>query len=72
MEKKVKKNYESPQLTVVTFRTERGYATSSVSGGGLFGLHDPFLDNGGDAWGGSSGGSNHFGGWTDNGNSAWD
>ena len=35
MEKKVKKNYESPQLTVVTFRTERGYAASEV--------HDGFL-----------------------------
>ena len=26
--KKEKKNYESPQLTVVEFRTERGFATS--------------------------------------------
>ena len=28
MEKKEKKNYEVPGLTVVTFKTERGYAGS--------------------------------------------
>lgn len=38
MEKKVKKNYESPQLTVVTFRTERGYAESGVTRDGFLGL----------------------------------
>lgn len=38
MEKKVKKNYESPQLTVVTFRTERGYASSGMERDGFLSL----------------------------------
>ncbi len=38
MEKKVKKNYESPQLTVVTFRMERGYASSGMERDGFLGL----------------------------------
>ncbi|MBQ8703200.1 MAG: hypothetical protein IJ524_02360 [Bacteroidales bacterium] len=29
--KEEKKQYEAPQLTVVTFRTERGYAASSLN-----------------------------------------
>lgn len=28
MKRKTKKNYEAPQLTTVSFRAERGYATS--------------------------------------------
>lgn len=28
MDKKKKKNYETPQLTAVTFKAERGYAAS--------------------------------------------
>lgn len=31
MEKKEKKTYEAPALTVVTFKTERGYALSSLA-----------------------------------------
>ena len=31
MDKKKKKNYETPQLTAVTFRAERGYATSGAA-----------------------------------------
>lgn len=30
MEKTMKRQYESPQLTVVRFQTERGYAISSA------------------------------------------
>lgn len=36
MEKTMKRQYESPQLTVVRFRTERGYA---ISGTDLFDFH---------------------------------
>ena len=31
MEKKEKQTYEAPALTVVTFKTERGYALSSLA-----------------------------------------
>ena len=31
MEQKGKKNYEAPQLTTVTFKTERGYASSNLT-----------------------------------------
>lgn len=31
MKENVKKHYEAPQLTVVTFKAERGYASSNKS-----------------------------------------
>lgn len=71
MGKRKKKSYEAPQLTVATFRAERGYAASGLFN--LFGLGDTYNDRGGDAWSdGASSGSNRFGGWSDNGGSAWD
>ena len=69
---KQKKEYEAPQLTVVTFKTERGYA---ASGRGILTLGNAWDNNGGNAWDGSASGGNggHFGsGWTDNGGSAWE
>ena len=38
MKRKTKKDYEAPQLTVVSFRAERGYATSTAQRDGLLGL----------------------------------
>ena len=69
-----KKKYEAPQLTVVTFKTEQGYATSSLGASGAFGLGDAWSNESSDAWDGSSSSSgNRFGGgWTDNGGSAWE
>jgi len=72
MIKKEKRLYETPVLTVVSFRTERGYASSGtdeVSGRGILGS----WFSGDDAWGGSSSGSgSSTGSWTDNGNDAWE
>ena len=71
MDKQEKKSYVAPQLTAVTFRAERGYAASGLFG--MFQLGHSYSDLGGDAWSGSaSSETNSFGGWTDNGNSAWD
>lgn len=73
MEKKKKQLYQVPELTVVAFQAEQGYSVSSVDGSGTFGLHAPFRNSEVDAWGGAAGSSgNSFGGWTDNGESAWD
>lgn len=70
-----KKKYEAPQLTVVTFKTEQGYATSSLGASGAFGLGTAWTNESLDAWDNSPSGSsgNRFGGgWTDNGSSAWE
>lgn len=70
-----KKKYEAPQLTAVTFKTEQGYATSSLGASGAFSLGNSWTNESGNAWDGSSSGSsgNRFGsGWTDNGSSAWE
>ena len=71
---KVKKHYKSPELTVVTFKMERGFASSSVDATTAFELGNSWVNENHDAWDGSlpSGGGNRFGGWTDNGNSAWE
>lgn len=71
MKKETRKAYEVPALTVVTFKTERGYATS-VPAASNNSLGSWF--SGGDAWDGGSSGSSDgssMGGWTDNGGSAW-
>lgn len=69
------KMYTPPRLTVVTFKTERGFAGSGESPlGSIFRLGNSYSDAGGNAWGGSglSEGGNRFGGgWTDNGENAW-
>ena len=58
MENQQKKQYEVPQLTVVTFKTEQGYATSGPnslgmgSGKGSKSLED--RQDGGN-WGGTDG-----------------
>ena len=72
MQEIIKKFYEPPALTVVSFKMERGYAmTGNLSN--AFGLGNAWANNDFDAWNGSSsGGGNYFGGgWTDNGGSAW-
>jgi len=68
MEKKEKKLYEAPQLTVATFRTERGYAASRgvrLGSAWTVGLVS--------AWGSSlTPGTNDIGiAWTDQGQDAW-
>lgn len=52
--------YEQPQLTVVQFRTELGFATSttSVGGGESSGTHGLNRQSGGGYWGSS--GSNDW------------
>lgn len=75
METAKKRDYEAPQLTVVTFKTERGFADSGGPMRGFLSLGNSWTNDGGDAWDGSSSGSsgNRFGsGWTDNGGSAWE
>lgn len=65
-----KRYYEAPRLTIVTFKTEQGYALSQT---GAFGLGFSYTDYGNEAWDGSTTGGNQFGGgWVDNGGSAWD
>lgn len=69
-----KKAYEPPSLTMVTFHMEQGYTASDGPLSGAFRLGNSFSDGGGDAWDGSSsgnGGNSLGGGWTDNGESAW-
>lgn len=70
------KSYEAPQLTVVTFKVEQGFAESTFSSlVGAFRLNNSWSDVGGNAWDGSgtSEGGNRFGsGWVDNGGSAWE
>lgn len=72
MDKKREKEYEAPRLTVVTFKTERGYAVSGQLSS-VFGLGNSYSNSGDNAWDDSdpSGGGNRFSGWTDNGESAW-
>ena len=71
MDNQHKKNYEAPALTVVTFKTERGYATSSFPNS--LRLRDAWIVSATNAWSGGGSGSNSLGGgWTDNGGSAWE
>ncbi len=66
MEKKEKRIYESPQLTVVTFKAERGYAASGLR------LGNAWTTSVIGAWVGSASGSNDIGtAWTDQGQDAW-
>lgn len=68
-----KKTYEKPQLTVVSFKVEYGYAASGTLTG-VFRLGNSWSNDGIDAWDDEaiSGGNRFGGGWVDNGNSAWD
>ncbi len=68
--KEKKQHYESPQLTTVTFKAEKGYASSERG----FRLGNAWSVGLLDAWSNtpSSGGSNISSGWTDNGGSAWE
>lgn len=72
MEKKEKRIYETPRLTTVTFRAERGYAVSSLAVSSAAVLSRAFFDRGVDAWGGSavSDGSS-LASWEDYGNNPW-
>lgn len=55
-----KQRYEAPQLTAVSFRTERGFANSKPLGAFGFGTHEGFegnyantgeeMTNGGSLW----------------------
>ena len=73
MNEKAKKTYLPPALVSVTFKLERGYAASGSGPlASIFGLGNTYTSSSDDPWSGSSSGSgNHFGGWTDNGESAW-
>ncbi len=75
MKEKMKMAYEVPLLTVVSFTIEQGFvASGSSSISGMFGLGRSWSNDDGDAWSGdnSGGGGNRFGGWIDNGGSAWE
>ena len=74
MKEKMKKAYVVPLLTVVSFRIEQGFVASGFSSmSGMFGLGRSWSNDDGDAWdGGNSSGGNRFGGWIDNGGSAWE
>ena len=67
-----KKEYESPHLTVVTVKTETGYAESRGLSS-LLTLGNAWENFGGNAWDGSSGNSGTLlgGGWVDEGGNPW-
>ena len=74
MNRKGKRLYEAPVLTVVSFKTERGYASSGASESSGSGLLGSWFGSD-DAWSGSSSGSgsgSSTGSWTDNGGNAWE
>lgn len=67
MEKKEKKTYESPQLTVATIKAERGYAFSR----GIR-LGSAWTNTVIGAWSGAVAGGNNIGtAWINEGNDAW-
>ena len=67
-----KKDYQRPTMCVIKLRQQAMLLSASSSTMSGAKLGNSWTNSGGDGWGDSSSSGSSMGGWTDDGDSAWE